>query len=193
MNVSQILSRFISGVRTLNIPRLEDLPYWTAKPIQFVYESTVNVAGGQYTWADTPSTLVPDRPVLPNVLYYFRSISLTADTEEFEYTTNIVTTPEFRMYLRSDAEAVLFREPILFNKFYDQFDYRLVWESQLRNDQLLAAFSGVLLQGPGLVGKASVTIKAVISAQEITDTSFITLFKQKYPNTGNVNVEPGKK
>lgn len=177
------LDRFIKGVKTLNIPRIEDLPYATSPPIQFVYQSTANLTVGTYTWADEPSALTPNRPIQANALYFFRSITLAADVAELDYTTNLVTTPEFYGFLQSDARAVLFREPVQMVKFFDQFDYRLTWRSQSNTDQLFGAFRGLIVQGPALIGKTSITLTAVISAQEVVEEGFINLFYQKYPES----------
>lgn len=163
------------------IARLEDLPYWSSPPIQFVYESTANLSLGAYTWADTPSLFTPNRPIRENVLYFFRNITLAADTSEFDFTANIASTPLFYTFRESDAEAVLFREPIQMNKFYEDFVYRLVWETHRVDDVLLGAFVGSLIQGPALVGKANITLKAIISAQEIVDEHYVNLFKSHYP------------
>lgn len=163
------------------IARLEDLPYWSSPPIQFVYESTATLALGQYVWADVPAVFTPDRPIRDNVLYYFRNLSLIADTAEFDYSSNIVTTPLFYTFRESDDQAVLFREPIQMNKFYDQFVYRFTWITHRADDILYGAFRGVLIQGPGLIGKNSVTLKAIISAQEVVDEQYIDLFKSHYP------------
>lgn len=163
------------------VPRLEDLPYWDSPPIQFVYESESAVSLGSYTWADAASVLTPNRPLIDNALYLFRSISLAADVSELDFTANIVTTPEFFTFRQSDAKTVLFREPIQMNKFYSNFTYRFTWKSQQGSDQLFAAFRGVLVQGPNLVGKNSITLKAVISAQEIISEHFIDLFTKGYP------------
>lgn len=183
---------FEKTLQALRIPRAEDLPYWTSPPIQFVFESTANLALGSYTWADTPAAFTPQRPILINAVYYFRSITLTADCAEFDYTTNIVTTPAFYTFLESYSDAVLFREPILMNKFYDQFTYRFFWQSYRSDDILKGGFVGSLLQGPGLVGKSSITLKAIISAQEIVDENFCNLFKANYPKPpANVRVENG--
>jgi len=181
MNIAE-QNPIVDAIRTTIIPRAEDLPYWTSPPIQFVYESTAALALGRYTWADVPTALTPNRPILNNSLYYFRSVSLTADVAELDFTSNILTRPQYFMFLRGDSYAPFFREPIEFNKFYDQFEYRYFWMShQGENDQLFAAFRGVVNQGPGLIGKNSVTLKAIISAQEINDDNFIQLFKSTYP------------
>lgn len=181
------LERIQTAFSTL--AREVDIPYWTSPPVQFVYESTATLALGAYTWLDTPTALTTTRPILENALYYIRNVSLTADTAELDFTANIdpappagtTGIPEFRVYVQSDSQAVLFREPLLMNKFFNQFDYRLWWMSHQDQDAFLAGFRGRLLQGGGLVGKSTVTLKAVISAQEIVDESFIDLFKAQFP------------
>lgn len=163
------------------IPRIEDLPYKTSPPIEFTYRSSAPFAAGKYTWADVQTPLTPNRPLMVNTLYYFRSITLSADTEEIDFTSNIVTVPTFQMYLKSNAKAVLFREPIYMLKFLQNFDYRYAWLTRQNNDQLFASFNGVIAQGPGLVGKDPVSLTAIISVQEIVDEQFVRQFCKKYP------------
>lgn len=178
----KLFKRLIQAVRYLYVPRAEDLPYWGSPPVQYVYESTAILATGFYTWADAPGTLTPNRPVRPNVLYFFRSISMSADIAELDFTASIVTTPAFNTHLKSDANAPLFREPVLMNKFYNQFSYRLWWASQQDNDQLLGTWTGVLAQTAGLIGKQSITLKAIITAQEVSDEYFVNQFRTNpYP------------
>jgi hypothetical protein len=183
MEAIELAKRFIAGIRVLAIPRLEDLPYSTSPPIQFVYESTATLNLGVYTWNDVPSALTPVRPVLHNALYFFRNLTLAADITEldFQAATLSASPIQYFMFRQADARAVLFREPIIMNKFYEQFDYRLTWTEQQTNDQLLAAFRGVLVQTPALVGKVDITLKAIITAQEIVDKNYIELFKRRYP------------
>jgi len=163
------------------IPRIEDLPYWSSPPVQFVYESTAALAAGVYVWTDAPTVLTYIRPLLPNAVYYFRSVSLVADIAELDFEINEVDVPLFQMYLLGDSVGTpLFREPLLMNKYFDQFEYRLPWTPRRDGDQLLASFNGSLQQGINLIGKTSITLKAVISAQEITDETFVSLFKKHY-------------
>jgi hypothetical protein len=165
------------------VPRIEDLPYISSPPIQFVYTSDAPFALGVYTWADKPSPLTPVRPLMHNVLYYFRSITMSADIEETSYTSNISVMPAFQMYLKSRQQVILFREPILMTNYFQNFDYRFVWMTQHEDDQLYASFNGVLNQDIDLVGITPITLTAVISAQEIVDEGFIAAFKQKYSLT----------
>lgn len=193
MNEQQsLLSRFIMGIRALNVPRIEDLPYYSSPPIQFVYQSTAPLALGAYTWADAPTALTPTRPMLDNALYYLRHITLSADVSELDFTAAITTTPEFFTYQKSDAVTLLFREPIQMVKFLEAFDFRQTFVvKQGRPDPLagagalgeriLAAFTGVLVQTAALIGKTSITLTAVISAQEIVDRNFINNYRAAYP------------
>lgn len=164
------------------VGRVEDLPYSSSPPIQFTYQSTATLSLGYYTWADGQLALTPTRPLLQNALYYFRSITLAANIEELDFTSNITTTPAFYMFQKSHSNAILFREPVLMVKFLQQFEFRQAVFSQLINDQLYAAFRGVLVQGPNLIGKQSITLTAIISAQEVVDDGFIKMFTKKYPD-----------
>lgn len=166
------------------IPRIEDLPYKTSPPIEFVYRSSAAFLAGFYTWADAPTALTPNRRLMENVLYYFRSLTFSADIEELDFTSCIVEMPQLQMYLKSNANAVLFREPVNMVKYLANFEYRFAWFTQRKDDQLLAGFRGVLNQNANLVGKSPITLTAVISAQEIVDDKFIRKFKQAYPAVG---------
>jgi hypothetical protein len=198
------MNSMVSVLEKARVPRIEDLPYWTSPPVMFVYQSRTPLVGGMFTWADAPSTLTPDRPILDNAVYYFRSITMVADVSELDYEGSLpqylpasfIVPPEFRMFLASDANTVLFREPIVMTKYFQNFDYRFIWtasrgqnsstvataSSPSGDNHLLAGFNGVLLQSAGLLGKTYVTLKAVISAQEIVDEEYtIPLRKSSYP------------
>ena len=168
------------------IGRIEDMPYYSSPAIQFVYESTASLSLGSYTWDDGPSSLTPDRPIAENVIYYIRGITLSADIDELDYSASITTTPQFYTYKDSDSRTVLFREPIIMAKYFDQFPYRFIWQAGKVDDQLFAGFTGVLVQVPSLIGKATITLKAIISAQEIIDDDFINLLKAKFARSEGV-------
>jgi hypothetical protein len=185
------VDRLVKGLDAVSVPRVEDLPYWVSPPIQFVYESNATLSLGTYTWNDAPTPLTPDRPLLSNAMYFFRSISLSADLSELDYETALTVNPQFYTFLRGDSKAILFREPIQFNKFYNQFDYRMFWIPRRGNDQLLGAFRGTLVQTPALIGKVTIELKAVISAQEIVHTDFIKQFTNN-PFPGDVNDRKGR-
>lgn len=194
MSVTSSVAQFIRGIRALSIPRIEDLPYVSSPPVQFVYESTAVLAAGVYAWADNPSPLTPTRPLQKNAIYFIRKVTLAADVSELDFESAIVTTPQFFTFLKSDAESLLFREPIQMVKFFDGFEFRQAFfvkqavvdplsgfAAGTSGDRILAAFRGVLLQTAALLGKADITLKAIMSAQEIVDQNFVNLFRAAYP------------
>jgi len=183
--IAQPYPQFVSDTKSDNtekkVPRIEDLPYFSSPPIQFVYQSQAVFSMGRYEWSDQPTALVPNRPIMINSLYYFRNITLSADIEEVDFTSTINVIPKFQTYLKSRATAILFREPVYMVKFFQNFDYRFAWVTQQNNDQLFASFNGILNQNSNLVGKSPITLTAIISAQEIVDEGFIKSFKDMYP------------
>jgi hypothetical protein len=185
---SSIVTRLIHGLKSnsatlqKNVPRAEDLPYSTSPPVQFVYRSTASLDSGNYIWEDTPAVLTPLRPILANALYFFRKITLVADVAGIDFDANVVTPPQFYVYRKSDGgKTVLFREPITMPTFLQGYDYRLFWKSQRIDDELYCAFRGQLVQGPSLIGKSTITLTAMISAQEIFDVNYINEFMKSYP------------
>lgn len=165
-------------------PRIEDMPYYTSPPVLFIYQSTATVAAGQYVWNDVPSALTPLRPLVDNAVYYFRSITLSADISELDFTAAITTVPQFFSFLTGDANAVLFREPISMVKFYQNFDYRYLWSRAKGSNELRCAFRGTLAQIAALVGKVDIELTAIISAQEITDVEFANALKEPWRRHG---------
>ena len=183
------IKQLIRGISTLSIPRLEDLPYFNSPPVQFVYEETATLALGNYVWAGGASALTPTRPILDNAMYYFREVTLSADISELDFESALVTNPTFQMFRVSDGNAPLFREAITMVKYYDKMTYRLVWVPGRASDVLSADFVGQLFQTGALLGKGSITLKAVVTAQEIVDDSFIKAVRDyKYPNLSNMEI-----
>lgn len=186
------LEKAISGIKALNIARIEDLPYHDSPPVQFFYQSSATLNAGTYTWSDTPSALTTTRPVLSNALYFFRHITFSADIEELDFTAAITTVPTFQFYQKSMGNVPMFREPIRMMKYLENWDFRLTWMAhESQRDAFRAGFSGVLTQTAALIGKASITLTAVISAQEIISENFIDLFSKGYPGDIGPNGREG--
>ena len=191
ITIGDVLMRFIGGIKMLAVPRIEDLPYWSSPPIQFVYEQTADLFLGKYTFAiaagggvpaNTPQPLAISRPLIENTIYYMRNITLSADIGRDDFLGAIVTTPNFQLYKQSENNIQLYRESIRMSDYFQQFDFRLAWQTQKNSDVLLGTIVGQLTQTVALIGKSSITIKAIISAQEIVDQKFTRLFRDKsYP------------
>jgi hypothetical protein len=178
MNSPDRIERLLDAQR---IPTVTDLSL-NSEPVLFVYQSTAVLALGSYIWNDPPSPLTPPRPLIDNAAYLIRSITLAADVSALDFETNITTTPQFFTFLTGDAKAVLFREPIQMPKYFDQLSYPKVWYRGRGDNVMLASFTGILMQGAGLIGKTSITLKAIVAAEEIVDEGYIDLLvHHQYP------------
>lgn len=182
----------IKAIRPLAVARIEDMPYSTSQPAQFVYQSTCSIGftssgnagiAGNWIWDDTPSPMNPVRPLGENTLYFIRNITMTADVNQNHFPQSIVTAPRFYLYKESNLAAPILREPVIMPCFLENFDYRLATFTARSEDQLLGAWSGQLLQIADLTGKEEITLTITISAQEIIDENYIKLFKEGFPET----------
>lgn len=181
-NLSKVAGTVYSTIHETMVPRLEDLPYASSPPIQFTYRPSAALSAGKYTFSESPSVLVPERPLIANSVYYFRSFSVSVDVDEGDYLSNIIDIPVFQMYLLSTGKQILFREPLLISKYFQNFDYRLCWMTQREDDQLYASVNGVIQQGASLLGRAALKMSIIISAQEIVEQAFVDKFmKVQYP------------
>lgn len=173
--------------------RLIDIPYLTSPPLLFTFRQTAAVVAGSYTFPQTTTIAFnPSRPIQPNILYMFESVTFAFDIDENDYFGAIATLPQFSMYLQSDAAAPSLREPLQLAKYLPALPYRLaVMGSELlgasdntalqgfQSNRLLGNVTGVLAQTPALIGKMSVTALLIFSVQEISDNKFIEDFKQR--------------
>ncbi len=169
-----------------------DVPYAKSPPVIFTFRQTANLALGQYDFGGvtTPvlkSVFTPDRPLQPNALYLFNTLSFSMDIDETDYQSGIQTLPAFQAYVQSDAAAPAFREALALDKYFENYPYRLsiLGNSSVNETQgaagdtfnkFFGSITGVLNQTASLVGKAAVTGIVKFTAQEITDKTFISDF-----------------
>ncbi len=173
--------------------RLIDIPYLTSPPLLFTFRQTAAVAAGVYTYPQaTTIAFTPSRPIQPNILYMFDTVTFAFDIDENDYYGAIATLPQFSMYLQSDSSAPSLREPLQLVKYFPALPYRLaIIGSELlgassdtalqgfQNNRLLGNVTGTLNQTPALLGKLSVTATLIFSAQEVSDNYFISEFKER--------------
>lgn len=171
--------------------RLIDIPYLTSPPLLFTFRQTAAVVAGSYTFAQTTSiAFTPSRPIQPNILYMFETVTAAFDIDENDYFGAISVQPQFSMYLQSDANAPSMREPLQLVKYFPALPYKLaIMGSELlgqssntsaqgfQNNRLLGNVTGTLLQTPALLGKVTVTAILVFTVQEISDNRFLEEFK----------------
>lgn len=170
--------------------RLIDIPYAKSPPVLFTYRVTALLAAGQYDFGGvtTPvqrTPFTPERPLLPNSLYLFDSLSFSMDVDQNDFQSAIAVLPTFAAYNQADAGAAALRESIALDKYFENYRYRLsVLGSQTsqaantdgRFNKLFGSVTGVVNQTPALVGKTSLTAIIKFTAQEITDKGFIRAF-----------------
>ena len=165
-----------------------EIPYFTSPPVQYVYRSTANLVFGAYTWADNPSPLYFPiagsagavlRRVQSRALYYIRDITVKADIDKNDYPAALsAPIPYLSLHLRSQGRTSLFREPFVVPSFLENFQYRQFVHITQDPEEMLGSFRGALIQTPALIGKASITLTAVLSVQEISDHEYVNRFMQ---------------
>lgn len=184
------MNSLVSGIRTLAVPRIEDLPYESSKATQFVYQSSCEVGftssgaagiAGNWIWDDRPSPMSPVRHLGENTLYFIRNITFLADISQNDFPDAIVIAPRFRLYKQSSLEAMILREPLIMPSFLENFDYRIAVFTSDSLDELLGSFRGQLVQTAALTGVTDITLTCVLSAQEVIDDGFLKNFKKGYP------------
>ncbi len=177
--------------------RLIDIPYGKSPPVIFSFRQTAPLALGVYDFGGVGSPLVrslftPNRPILPNVLYIFSGLSFSMDVDQNDYQGAIASLPAFSTFLQSDASAPAFREPILLDKYFENYSYilSLMGSSSVNRpantggdtfNKLFGSVTGTVNQTAALVGKASLTAIVKMTAQEISDGEFIS----QYTKMGN--------
>lgn len=173
----------------MNSGRLIDIPYAKSPPVLFTYRVTAPLAAGVYDFGGVTSPVIrtlftPSRPILPNTLYLFHSMSFAMDCDQNDYQSAILNLPEFSAWNEADAGANALREPITLDKYFENYDYRLtlmggqtVGSSDVQQfNKLYGSVTGVVQQTVALVGKASLTAIVKFTAQEVTDTTYIAEF-----------------
>lgn len=173
--------------------RLIDIPYLTSPPLLFTFRQSAAVVAGSYTFPQTTTIAFnPSRPIQPNILYMFDTVTFAFDIDENDYFGAISVQPQFSMYLQSDSNAPTLREPLQLAKYFPALPYRLaVMGSELlgasdntalqgfQSNRLLGNVTGTLLQTPALLGKVSVTAILIFTVQEISDNRYIEEFKMR--------------
>lgn len=184
----------MNAFKPLRTARENELPYSSSPPIQFVYRSTTPLNAGKYIWNDAPSSLyfpisgtAGRRKILNTTLYYLRDITLTADIDEQDYVSAVSANsaspdciPYLTLHLDSRGSSSLLREPFLMSKFLQNFGYRQFFTVTQTPDELKGSFRGTLTQTPALIGKASITLSAIMSVQEITDQEYMRAFAARF-------------
>lgn len=172
------------------VARLNDIPYNTTKEMQFTFTQSATITAGVYPFIASRSVMTGVRNFTGSTLILIRNISFSADIPVLDYqqslqllagTTNI---PTFHAFLASNANAPIFRNPILLRDYFNEQDYVLAMDPRRKNDKLNAFFRGTLQQTAALAGVNQINLTFTIYANEINDNQYIQTFKKGY--TGGV-------
>lgn len=169
------------------VARLEDLPYYTSPPIQFVHTQQGAINAGTYPFALTKVAVTNDIQVTDNTMIYIRDISFYADIKKEDYQLALkllagtVDVPRLSLYFGGNAGVPILRNPIHLGDYFRAQPYRLLVMPKQTPNALTAAIQGTLQQHAGLAGIIEVNLTAEIYCQEISDDEFIKALLKKYP------------
>ena len=162
------------------VPRISDLPLYSSPPIKYVFEQTVTLAAGLYTFVLARADFTPAKDINPGTMLYIRNMSFSCDIPEQDYIDAMTTTLQFHMFMRGDASAPAFKNPLSLTK-YDTFPWEQLIYPNKANNRLRASYRGVLTQTAALAGVLTVTATIEMFVQEITDRKFIAALIKGYP------------
>lgn len=176
--------------RTFNIgnrvARLNDIPYYTTKEMQFTFTQSASITGGVYPFNSGRAVMTGTRNFTGSTLILIRNISFSADIPVLDYqqslqllagTTDI---PTFHAFLASGANVPILRNPILLRDYFNEQDYVLSLDPRRKKDQMNAFFRGTLQQTAALAGINQINLTFTIYANEINDNQYIQTFKKGY-------------
>lgn len=171
---------------------IDEIPYWTSPPIEFVFKQSVEVNySAHYVFPINKGDFVPNLNVLDNALYYIQTLTFAGDVAQDDYQGAILTFPVFNLYLAGEAANPQLRNPIDLPLYFSNFTYRKFLlpresegnEFQLAENKFQGSFQGELLQTPALTGKQELSLTMIMAVQEITDDGFVQKFKENYLKT----------
>ena len=178
----------IQNVRIGNrIARLDDIPYNTTKEMTFTFSQKADLTLGVYPFNKGRAVMTGAQNFTGSTLILIRNISFSADIPVLRYQEALqlaggaVDVPTFSAFLKSNANAPIFRNPIFLNDYFSSQPYILALDPRIKKDQLNAFFRGTLQQTAKLAGITEINLTFKIYANEINDNRFISTFKRGYP------------
>jgi len=169
-----------------------NFPLKYSEPEQFVFKQTVQLnTAGNFLFPINKQRFTPDLILEDEAVYYLRTLTFGGDVAAEHYTMATIIEPVFHLYLESEAGAPQLKNPIALPiYFHNQLYQKLLEPTVLEGDGLLAgtnrflgSFEGTIQQIPPLIGKTALTLTMIITAQEITDETFIAELKKTYKGT----------
>lgn len=176
-----------TSVRLSNrVARLNDIPYYTTKEMQFTFTQTATLALGVYPFDTGRAVMTGAKNFTGSTLILIRNISFSADISILNYQASLqltggtVNIPVFHTFLASGANVPILRNPILLRDYFTNQTYILALDPRRKKDQLNAFFRGTLQQTAALAGISQINLTFTIYANEINDNEYIKTFKKGY-------------
>lgn len=150
-------------------------------PISTVFQATFNVPTvGFYDFTNT----VANQGVLAvnlrqNSIYFIDRFSVGGNITEQQFLESITTFPQLKVYKRFQGSN-LYRNLIPITNFIDNGELSNFFFSDMRNDQLLFDFTGVLRQLASMIGLAVVRIQVSFNVWEINDQYFSSAHRDMF-------------
>lgn len=180
----------ISPMKINRVARLDDIPYNTTKEMTFTFSQKADLTLGVYPFNSGRATMTGSGNFTGSTLILIRHISFSADIPILAYQQSLqlaggtVDIPTFHAFLKSNANAPIFRNPIFLNDYFPLQPYILALDPRIKKDQLNAFFRGTLQQTAALAGITEINLSFKIYANEINDNRYIATFKRGYPEPG---------
>jgi hypothetical protein len=174
-----------------NFARYQDVPIFNSPPVQFAFEQSITVNGaGNYVWPVNRQDESLGLDINEHSLYLFETYTFAADIDSEDYKGAISVRPTFRLYLKSEGANPQLKQPIQLPLYMNNFPYKMALLPRVAETNgvmteenfLMGSFSGTLFQIPSLIGKRSINLVMVLSAQEVTNDDFILKFMAQYGN-----------
>jgi len=171
---------------TNRVARLNDIPYYTTKEMQFTFTQSATLTLGQYPFTTGRAVMTGARNFTGSTLILIRNISFSADISVLDYQASLqlaggaVNIPVFHAFLASGANVPILRNPILLRDYFTNQPYILSLDPRRRLDQINAFFRGTLQQTAALAGVNQINLTFTIYANEINDNQYIQTFKKGY-------------
>lgn len=181
-------------VKFSRVARIEDLPYYTSPPIQFVHTQQAVLNAGTYPLALNKVTMQNTVQLSDNSLIYIRDMSFYADIERDNYqralqlAAGTVDVPRLSLYFSGNASNPILRNPVFLGDYFRNQPYRLLKMPKATPNTIDAAIQGTLQQHAGLAGIAQINLTVEVYCQEIVDDAFIAAVTKKYPQVQNEGV-----
>lgn len=149
----------------------EAMKYSSSPPVLFQFRQTAPLMGGAYEFRIERQVMTPDRPLNAGALYYFHTITASADVHEEDYAGAIAEIPKFSLYTKQNSSGPFLRDAVQLGKYLDNLPYKYAQTSVGDPNSFTGAIGGRLLQTASLIGKQSITITIILAANEVMNAT----------------------